>query len=216
MRFNFGSPLLEYAQKKYSSVGEDGIIEHIFKVCNISDGIVVEFGAWDGVYSSNTHNLWKDGKYKAILIEDDQKKYRELKSNFGNRVETINAKVSININDVTSLNNLLLNCKTEITNDNFQLLSIDVDGDDYEIWESFDIFKPKLVIIETNSGNIESAIEGCSLKEVNELARKKGYTLICTTGNAFCIRDDLAHLFNIVSLEQIYITPEQIDILWKD
>ena len=215
-KFDFGSPLLGYHENIYSQNGEDGIIEHIFKKCGFKEGIVVEFGAWDGIKFSNTYNLWKNNKnIKAILIESNRKRYSKLLVNCNENVEPICKTVVNDKNSSDSLNNILINCKTDINNDNFLFMSIDVDGPDYSIWESFDVFKPKLVIIETNSGHIRYVNAGCSLHDVNALAEEKGYKLICSTGNAFFIREDLSHHFDTINVEEGYVNTKEVNILWR-
>ena len=210
-KFDFGSPLLGYHENIYSQNGEDGIIEHIFKKCGFKEGIVVEFGAWDGIKFSNTYNLWKNNKnIKAILIESNRKRYSKLLVNCNENVEPICKTVVNDKNSSDSLNNILINCKTDINNDNFLFMSIDVDGPDYSIWESFDVFKPKLVIIECSSGDIKHVNHGCSLYNVNELAKVKGYKLICHTGNAFFIKDNLFDLFKTGIIENVYINANNI------
>ena len=66
-----GNYYSKYVKNIISQNGEDGVIEQLFSDLNITDGIVVEFGAWDGVYLSNIFNLWKNKGFKALLIEGD-------------------------------------------------------------------------------------------------------------------------------------------------
>jgi len=48
---------LDFIKNVYSQNGEDGVIEKIFKDLEIIDGVVCEFGAWDGVIRQyNTGN----------------------------------------------------------------------------------------------------------------------------------------------------------------
>jgi hypothetical protein len=56
--FNIDSPLLKYQSNVTSQNGEDGIIQHIFKVLPPAQNrYCVEFGAWDGMHLSNCFNL---------------------------------------------------------------------------------------------------------------------------------------------------------------
>jgi len=54
---------IKYGKNIFTQFGEDGIIEKLFSDLKINNGIVVEFGAWDGIYLSNVYNLWR---YKMI------------------------------------------------------------------------------------------------------------------------------------------------------
>ena len=58
---------LDFRENIYSANGEDGIIRKLFSDLNITDGIVCEFGASDGLSDSNTAALWKQN-YQAILL----------------------------------------------------------------------------------------------------------------------------------------------------
>ena len=128
-----------------------------------------------------------------------------------NKLYAINSIVSEK--DESSLD-FLLN-KTELPHD-FDILSIDIDGNDYMVWKSFNNYKPKIVIIEANSAipnDIEyvggeiiesdhSIVEGSSCLSLLKLGVEKGYTLICHTGNMIFVRNDLIDKCNLVTDEE--------------
>jgi len=213
---------LKFAKNIYSQCGEDGIIERLLKDLNIrSGGIVVEFGACDGVFLSNTVNLWKDGKFKSILIESDAEKCKDLFSNCGHLeyIECINKFVNPDSSHEDCLDNILQNSKFKVTSSNFAILSIDVDTCDYHIFESLVKFTPKIVVIETNTNFApnEDHISnmGSSLKSITDLAEKKGYKLVCHTGNAFYVRNDLTDKLvdSDFSIENLSLGNDEVDIL---
>lgn len=86
----------------------------------------------------------------------------------------------------------------------FELLSIDIDGDDYYVWKSIEQYQPKLVIIEHNP-TLPPDVEfvdvprrsgkagfGSSVKAFMKLANQKGYELICCTlANSFFVHKSL-------------------------
>lgn len=188
----------------YSQNGEDGIIEELLLRLNIDDGWICEFGAWDGKVFSNTFNLIENKKFKAVYIEGDKHKYNDLLKTvekFPNIIP-INAYVEYN-NNLNSLDNLLKS--TDIPND-FDILSIDIDSFDYQIWESVLVYKPKIVIIEINSSvdpnnaywiHTHMKYQGTGFKPMYELGIKKGYKFILHTGNMIFIREDLFDKLNI-------------------
>ena len=62
--------LYNYSKNVYSQNGEDGINKFLFEYLDITEGYMLEIGAWDGFYLSNTANLWSKNKnFKSILIE---------------------------------------------------------------------------------------------------------------------------------------------------
>ena len=90
----------------------------------------------------------------------------------------------------------------------FDLLSIDIDGNDYSAWESIKHYSPKVVIIEFNPSiprDIEfvqkrdiSLNHGNSLLSLIKLGKMKGYEIIATTlCNGFFVRKEYYSLFQI-------------------
>jgi len=214
---------LNFCKNIFSQNGEDGIIEKLFNDLGITGGILCEFGAWDGIYLSNIANLYLYNKnYNAILIESDSNRANEclnLFQNFDN-VEIYNSRVDSNNASENSIDNLLDKCSFDINENNFSLMSIDVDSCDYYIFESLQKYKPKVIIIETGNESLHhgysyefvTSDRGCSLKSVTDLAGKKGYKLVAHTGNAFFVREDLIDTLPKMdySLENLYLPFSEI------
>ena len=59
--------LYNYRHDVFSDNGEDGINEAIFKYLNITEGVVLEIGAWDGFQSSICANLWSKNKNLKVF-----------------------------------------------------------------------------------------------------------------------------------------------------
>ena len=139
--------LNEFKENIYSQSGEDGIIKKILENLSIEkSNEFVEFGAHDGKTNSNCFNLLKNNGYQGIFIEPDKKRFQKLELN------TKNYK-SKNINSyVFEKGNLMLDriLSKEKISQNFDILSIDIDGHDYQIFRSISLYSPKIVIIEYN------------------------------------------------------------------
>lgn len=190
--------LLNYCNNIHSQHGEDGILQEILSRLNILTGEFVEFGAWDGVFMSNTYNLCENKNWNGVYIECDPIKFEDLKktqSKHPNNLQIINALVSEN--GPNSLDMLL--DKIHIKKD-FEILSIDIDSIDFFIWKSFKNYNPIIVIIECNSSiplgthhTHTEKINGSSFTSIKELGIEKGYSLVCHTGNSIFVRNDYIH-----------------------
>ena len=205
------APLSQFFGNVYSQNGEDGVIEQILNRIGWQSlsNWVVEFGAWDGKHLSNTFSLVESKNFNAVYIEGDSKKFSDLElttSSFP-KIKSICAMVSGDQSDANSLDNLL--AQTEIPSD-FDVLSIDVDSIDLDIWESLINYRPKLVVIEINSGIMPGVLsrhnnlhDGNSFSSTLMVANKKDYVLVCHTGNCIFVRNDL--------ISQLRIPPRYID-----
>jgi hypothetical protein len=200
-------PLLRRAKNVYSQTGEDGILEAIFQHISPTGSApwAVEFGAWDGKKFSNTCNLLMHRGWHGVMIEANPSKHAELVQTYaGNaKVHCLNAWVTFD--GAGSLDTLL--AATRIPQD-FDLLSIDIDGNDYHIWDSVKQYRAKVVVIEFNPSiphNISFVQErnmlvrqGSSLLAIAELGKRKGYELVCVTElNAIFVRNDFFEAFGI-------------------
>ena len=197
--------LNQFARNITSQFGEDGIIEKVLEVINNNDKWCVEFGSWDGKKCSNTFNLIDNKNYSAILIEGNTRRFKDLLKTFeGNKkVTLINAFVGFE--EDNCLDELLKT--TEIPAD-FDLLSIDIDGNDYHVWESVRHYTPKIVVIEFNP-TIPNEVElvqardiqvtqGGSILSITKLAKSKDYELVAVTkANAIFVNSKYFGLFGI-------------------
>jgi hypothetical protein len=189
---------LAYRKNIHSQHGEDGIIAELLRRLGITTGWCCEFGAWDGKYLSNTFALIEQG-WHGVYIEGDPVRAKDLErtaAEQANRIVPICAFVQP-VAGPGSLDSLLSN--TTIPEE-FDLLSVDVDSCDYQIWQSLSNYRPKLVVIEIDS-TFEPGVEHIfqssehknttSFTSMLKLGQEKGYTLVCHTGNMFFVRNDL-------------------------
>lgn len=190
--------LIYYRQDIYSQGGEDGVLEQIFETIGATNKWCVEFGAWDGIQYSNTRALTDNG-WKAVLIEADGHRFNDLLRNMQEGSIPINARVGFGPEDNLTA---ILKKHTTIPID-FDLLSIDIDSDDYLVWEAFEEYKPRVVVIESNPTfpmNVEFVQHpglhfGNSALALWLLGLAKGYKLVAYTTNCIFVRKDLADAF---------------------
>jgi hypothetical protein len=201
-------PFDKYKKIIFSQAGEEGILEFLIKKIKnnkLNKLNVVEFGAWDGIHLSNTFYFVKKYNANAIYIEKDKKKFLDLLLTVSNypKINPINCGISSNIKSKNALDNIIkkhFNKKNDV-----DILSIDIDSYDLNIWKSLKKFIPKIVVIEINSemGKYDKIIHskknklpGSSFAATVEVGIKKGYVLVSHIGNCIFIRKDLLKKFN--------------------
>ena len=206
--------LKEYSYSVTSQCGEDGILARIFEVLSIQRGECVEFGAWDGKLYSNTYNLIANSGWKGVLIEGSSSRFTNLQETYKDRKDLCLINQYVGLNEYDSLDAILSTTNISRT---FDLLSIDIDGNDYHVWNDLRNYQPKVVVIEINPSipnNIhfvqernQTVKQGSSLLAFQGLGMEKGYELVeCTLINAFFVKRELYPLFDIEdnTLESIY------------
>jgi len=209
LKTRFENPLFleRYGFKVYAQSDEDGIIEEIFNRIGLKSKTFIEFGAGDGI-ENNSHYLLHKG-WNGLWIEGDRKAANKIKSLFkkpidDNRLSVVNSFITKdNIND-------LIEKEGGICGE-IDLLSIDIDGNDYWIWEAIKCVSPRVVVIEYNAKfppNHEWVMaydanhqwdrtdkQGASLKALELAGRELGYQLVGTNisgVNAFFVKDTIA------------------------
>jgi len=208
--------LLNHRSNIYSQNGEDGVLSEILKRLNLDKNNLwcVEFGAWDGMHLSNTFALVERNNWNAIYIEGDKTKYNDLLKTAQNykNIIPINKFVESDNNHKNSLDNILLG--TSLPND-YELLSIDIDSYDLAIFNAYE-GRPKIVVIEINSSIPPGIFQwhngkkfvGNSFSSTLTVAKDKGYTLVCHTGNMIFVRNDIISKLNLD--ESIIKYPERL------
>jgi hypothetical protein len=186
----------------FSQNGEDGVLQEIFQRIAASTRFFVEIGS--SVNESNCLLLADAFGWRGFILEADDGEYRGLSTKYANSasVRVVQALVQ-----PENVDRLLANGGVPAE---FDLLSIDVDGNDYWIWHDLEDFRPRVVVIEYNSSlpshrNLVQTFDpasqpnltdtfGASLKALCRLARRKGYGLVhadLSGTNAFFVREDI-------------------------
>jgi hypothetical protein len=200
--------ILDYEFTVFSQWGEDGIIQFLIRNTDIRKKIFVEFGV-ENYFESNTRFLLVNNNWSGLVIDSNEKNVQYIKEDpiyWKYNLKAVCEFVrSENINKILSDNGI---------NGDIGLLSIDVDGNDYWIWDAIDTVTPAIVVIEYNhrfgperavtipydrNFNREKAHHsniyyGASLPALRLLGIRKGYAFVgCNTGgnNAFFVRKDL-------------------------
>ena len=200
--------LARYGFKVYSQTDEDGIIEEIFTRIGVESKYFVEIGvSEDGRLENNTLYLLLKG-WKGAWLEANSNSVTCLNEKCSNLIAVHQLKVKNAFIDVENAERLFSECCVPV---NLDLLSIDIDGNDYWIWRAIKSYQPRVVVIEYTAGFGPTAewimkydpkwvskgtrAQGASLKSLEKLGYEKGYSLVgCNFSgiNAFFVRQDLA------------------------
>jgi hypothetical protein len=200
--------LASHEFRAFSQWGEDGIIQYLIQHVDIPREIFVEFGVQDYT-ESNTRFLLTNNNWAGLVI-DGEKEYIDFIKNdqiyWQHNLKAVHGFITRNnINELIAENGI---------NGEIGLLSIDIDGNDYWVWEAINIINPAIVITEYNHRfGLDKAVSipynehftrekahysmiyyGASLKALYLLGQRKGYVFVgCNSAgnNAFFIRKDL-------------------------
>ncbi len=191
----------------FSQWGEDGILQHLLRHVAVSRKIFVEFGV-ENYTESNTRYLLMHDNWAGLVIDGSSKNVDYIKNDEIYWRYNLKAESAFitreNINELIRRNGI---------SGEIGLLSIDIDGNDYWVWEAIDIVSPTVVVVEYNArfgphkavtvpydpaflrsrAHYSNLYYGASLAALCQLGRRRGYSFVgCnTTGlNAFFVRDE--------------------------
>ncbi len=197
--------LNRYEFKVFSQAGEDGIISEIFNRIGTTNKFFVEFGVGNGLENNSAYLLVKG--WQGYWIEGSERFCKSIRQSFEDLIA--NQQLTLKNTFITAANIEDLfregNVPTEL-----DLLSIDIDGNDYWVWQAITNYRPRVVIVEYNAiyppesswvmqynpshqWKYNSHV-GSSLKALEKLGHQKGYKLVaCSFSgvNAFFVREDL-------------------------
>ncbi|APU16015.1 MULTISPECIES: hypothetical protein [Actinoalloteichus] len=198
--------LSEHEFQLLSQNGEDGVILEILRRIGVTDGFFVEFGVETG-REGNCIALADVLGWRGLFMEADGAHNHHLhqKYRWNDRVRTLHAMVT-----PERIEELFREGEVPAEPD---VVSIDIDGGDYWVWDAMADYRPRVVVIEYNSAlDPDRALVqprdapgwdgtdyfGASLGALVELAERKGYRLVhCELAgvNAFFVRADQAGRF---------------------
>jgi hypothetical protein len=202
--------LNRFSAKVHSQFGEDGILKRIFDLVGRTNQFCVEFGGYDGLTMSNAARLIKEEGWQCGFIEADPALFATLQANYAanSKVRALNAFVSPD-----NIEALLAELQAP---KDLDLLCIDIDGNDYWVWQAIQKWQPRVMVVECNGAypppqkwvmayNAEHTWQGddyygASAQSLTDLAKSKGYELACCEdqgANLFFVRADLFELLGI-------------------
>jgi hypothetical protein len=197
-----GADLTRYELRVFSQNGEDGVIAEILKRVGARSRAFVEFGAESG-FEGNCVFLADVLGWSGLFAEADDALFSLLERRYqaNERVRTLHGRLTPgNVEQVFAEQGVPAD---------LDVLAIDVDGDDYWIWQAIVRVRPRLVVIEYNAslsptrrlvqpqgggGWDGTDFFGASAGALRTLGERKGYRLVhaeLAGANLFFVRDDL-------------------------
>ncbi|MHB8354321.1 MAG: hypothetical protein ACYDCF_07815 [Burkholderiales bacterium] len=192
----------------FSQWGEDGILQHLLRHVPISKKVFVEFGV-ENYTEANTRFLLVKDNWTGLVMDGSRQNIDYIRQDDISWRFNLKAEQAFitreNINELIRCNGI---------NGEIGVLSIDIDGNDYWVWEAIDVVTPSVVVVEYNHRfGSERAVTipysadfqrtkahhsniyfGASLAALCTLGRRKGYAFVgCNMAgvNAFFVRRDL-------------------------
>ncbi len=182
--------------RAFSQNGEDGLLLYVFGLIGMGERRCVEICGADGM-ECNTANLIVNHGWSGLLFDADRK-FIETGRAFYSRLADTRCFPPRLVNSWITRSNVNELIKQNGFEGAVDLLSLDLDGVDYWIWEAIEIIRPRVVIAEIQciwgadravtvpySDTFKAPITdgfkaycGASLPAFVKLARKKGYRLV--------------------------------------
>lgn len=210
--------------KVFSQFGEDGIIQYLQQLVikNESEKRFIEFGV-ENYLESNTRFLLVNNNWRGLVFDGSRENIESIKSQefyWRNDLTAKNAWI-----DRDNINDLI---KSEGFDGEIGILSVDIDGNDYWVWESIEVVNPIIVIVEWNSlfgdkaaisipyspsfqrteAHFSNLYYGASIAALHHLGEKKGYKLIGSNSagnNLFFVREDRMGPLKALSPNDAYV-----------
>jgi hypothetical protein len=193
--------------KVFSQFGDDGIIQYLIRELAPLPDSFIEFGV-ESYRESNTRFLLMNDNWRGLVLDgsaDHMAGLRGDKLYWRHDITAVNAFIDReNVNALFRENGFA---------GPIGILSIDIDGNDYWVWEAIDSVDPAIVIVEYNSvfgPSLDVSIPydaafmrskahhshlywGASLKALCRLSEKKGFSFVGSNSagnNAYFVRKD--------------------------
>lgn len=195
-----------------SQWGEDGIIDWLISKFSSIPKTFVEFGV-ENYKESNTRFLLQNRNWRGLVIDGSMDNISYLRN------DPISWKHNLNsLHQFVTRENIDALISSSGFNGDVGLLSIDLDGNDYWVWEAITSVSPFIVVVEYNTAfgdivplsipydssfirsqsHFSNLYYGASIASLIHLASAKGYVLLGSNSagsNAFFVRSDFKDLF---------------------
>lgn len=168
--------LKDRAANVYTQFGEDGLIASVFQRIGETNRQCFEIGAADGLFFSNTLRLREAG-WRACLIESDETLFNKLVKSYGDNSTCYRITCS-DLNKPLHDAGFDKNCDFGV---------IDIDGQDFYLWEDLTQFQPRVMLVEHSTRHhaepppLRGETGQAGIDAIRTLGESKGYALVAET-----------------------------------
>ncbi len=202
---------------------EDGLLLALFKRIGTTDRRCVEIGC--GLNGGNSGFLVGECGWSGLMVDADRHKIETIKIRYAGHAVVANKHrvTRENINSIVEMHGFA---------GQLDFLSLDIDGNDYWVWEALTSCSPRVVALEFNwlfgperavtipydpefrlDRVATRAYRGASLAALTHLAQRKGYRLVASERvNAFYMRNDVAPDIPAIPVSRGYRAPKGMDL----
>jgi hypothetical protein len=209
----------------FSQWGEDGIIQYLARSIDVGRRIFVEFGVEDYT-QANTRFLLINNQWSGLVIDAGADNIAQIRRDPIYWACNLKAELAFvtreNINAILESNGI---------SGDIGLLSVDIDGNDYWLWQAIEVISPRIVVCEYNShfgptaqitipydagftrdkAHFSKVYYGASIASLCSLGKTKGYTLVASNSagnNIFFVRDDVIGPLRSITPVEAYRRPQ--------
>ena len=220
----------DVAYSNYSQFGEDGVLEYIFELIGTTNKLVVEMCCGSAT-ECNATNLILKHNWGGLLFDGSEKNIARGRSFFNKQItrfrqpRLINAWITRdNVNDLL---------KDNFLQGEIDLLSLDIDGNDYWLLKAIEAIDPRVIILEAHmmlgpdlecavpysddfvvgthefEGDVVRMHSGASVRAYVKLCEQNGYRLVGKAGqfspNIVFIKNGIGEqFFPAVDVEEVF------------
>src|ERR1041385_2021340 len=138
--------LTAYGFTAYSQTDEDGILQEIYRRIGTANKHFLEFGCGNGLENNSTYLLLAG--WRGLWMDGGEENIKTVHENFPTYLAAGKLQTKQAFITVDNINSLIRDSGLDQEMD---LLSIDIDGNDYWIWEALTGSHPRGVVIEYNA-----------------------------------------------------------------
>jgi hypothetical protein len=203
--------LLWYSGDVYSDRGQDGVLREIFSRIGLHTGTFVEFGAWDGVYISNSRFLFEKG-WSGVFIEADPKRFAVLQKNYASAADRITCIQAM----VTATRPLGEVLRTHAPNLRPDFVGIDIDGLDLDVAIASELYAMGVKVLLIEGGytfdprleervpdSVASDWAGQPIAVMVKALRDEGFEPVCFFQDLYLVRKEFAYLFKVIKRDPV-------------